>query len=143
MKSMKLFCGLMMLAGVTISGSALADRGHGGSGGHGGYGGHGSYGGHGGHFGMGLYFGVPYPYSYYPYPYAYPYDYYPPVVITPAQPPVYVEQGAMPPSTSPQQAPNTSNNYYWYHCDNPDGYYPYVKECPSGWQKVVPTPPSQ
>lgn len=133
MKSMKLFCGLMLLAGVTISGSAMADRGYGG------------HGGHGGHFGVGLYFGVPYPYSYYPYPYpyAYPYGYYPPVVVTPAQPPVYVEQGAAPPSSSSQQAPIVSDNYYWYHCDNPNGYYPYIKECPGGWQKVTPTPPSQ
>ncbi len=131
MKNTKLLCGLMLIAGMVISGSALADRGYGGRGGHG------------GHVGVGLYFGVPYPYSYYPYPYpyAYPYGYYPPVVVTPAQPPVYVEQGAVPPAS--QQAPIVSDNYYWYHCDNPNGYYPYIKECPSGWQKVTPTPPSQ
>jgi hypothetical protein len=27
---------------------------------------------------------------------------------------------------------------YWYYCDNPQGYYPYVKSCPGGWMKVVP-----
>jgi hypothetical protein len=24
----------------------------------------------------------------------------------------------------------------WYHCGSPDGYYPYVATCPSGWQSV-------
>ena len=134
MKKIKLLCGLMLVAGVSMSGTALADRGHGGHGG-----GHG-----GGHFGFGLYLGAPYyPYSYYPYPYpypyAYPYGYYPPTVVTPAQPPVYIEQGTS--QEAPQQAPAQSDNYYWYHCDKPDGYYPYIKECPGGWQKVAPTPP--
>ncbi|MDD5284746.1 MAG: hypothetical protein PHD54_02710 [Desulfuromonadaceae bacterium] len=32
---------------------------------------------------------------------------------------------------------------YWYYCRKPDGYYPYVRQCPDGWMKVVPTPPSQ
>ena len=132
MKKIKLLCGLMLVAVVSMSGTALADRGHGGHGG-----GHG-----GGHFGFGLYLGAPfYPYSYYPYPYpyAYPYGYYPPTVVTPAQPPVYIEQGT--PQEAPQQAPAESDNYYWYHCDKPDGYYPYIKQCPGGWQKVAPTPP--
>ena len=132
MKKIKLLCGLMLVAVVSMSGTALADRGHGGHGG-----GHG-----GGHFGFGLYLGAPfYPYSYYPYPYpyAYPYGYYPPTVVTPAQPPVYIEQGTS--QEAPQQAPAQSDNYYWYHCDKPDGYYPYIKECPGGWQKVAPTPP--
>ena len=32
---------------------------------------------------------------------------------------------------------------YWYYCRRPEGYYPYIKQCPDGWMKVVPTPPSQ
>jgi hypothetical protein len=24
----------------------------------------------------------------------------------------------------------------WYHCSSPDGYYPYVATCPSGWRAV-------
>ena len=63
----------------------------------------------------------------------YPYYYYAtlPVVIQ-QQPPVYV-----------QAAPQPAN--YWYYCQNPQGYYPYVKECPGGWMKVVPeaTPPQR
>lgn len=29
---------------------------------------------------------------------------------------------------------------YWYFCRDPEGYYPYVKKCPKGWQRVLPTP---
>ena len=27
---------------------------------------------------------------------------------------------------------------YWYYCQNPPGYYPYVPQCPGGWLTVVP-----
>ena len=54
-----------------------------------------------------------------------PYYAYPPVVIAPS-PRVYVE--APPPPV------------YWYYCENPRGYYPYVSQCPSGWRAVSPTP---
>ena len=113
---------LVLLLGLSCSEAAMADRGYEHGYGHG----HGS---------IGFYFGAPYPY--YPYPY-YPYPYYPPVmtVPVPVQPPVYIEQ-----DVPPAQAPQPS--YYWYHCDNPSGYYPYVKECPGGWQKVSPTPAPQ
>ena len=30
---------------------------------------------------------------------------------------------------------------YWYYCQDAQGYYPYVKSCPGGWTRVVPTPP--
>jgi hypothetical protein len=83
---------------------------------------------------VGFYFGGPwYPfYGYgFPYPYAYPYGYpyAPPAVVTvPAAPQTYVQQSA-PPQTN-----------YWHYCNNPEGYYPYVKACPGGWQLVEPTP---
>ena len=63
---------------------------------------------------------------YYPTPvYPYPNPYNPPVVIntTPAQP-----------GPAPEQ--------YWYYCAAAKAYYPYVSECPGGWQKVPVTPPS-
>jgi hypothetical protein len=47
----------------------------------------------------------------------------PPVVI-PAPPPVAVSATAS----------------YWYYCQSPRGYYPYVPQCPSGWLQVVPRP---
>ena len=33
------------------------------------------------------------------------------------------------------------SDYYWYWCDNPRGYYPYVQQCNDEWQPVAPTPP--
>jgi len=52
-----------------------------------------------------------------------PYYAAPPVVVQ-QQPPVYAE-------------PEPGQNY-WYYCQNPQGYYPYVNNCPGGWMKVVP-----
>jgi hypothetical protein len=31
---------------------------------------------------------------------------------------------------------------YWAYCQSPEGYYPYVQDCPGGWLSVVPTPPT-
>ena len=42
-----------------------------------------------------------------------------------------------------QPGPGTSGEQWWYACKKPAGYYPYVKECPSGWEKVSPTPPGK
>ncbi len=39
-----------------------------------------------------------------------------------------------------QEQPQTAARQYWYYCQDPAGYYPYVKECPRGWQPVSPTP---
>jgi hypothetical protein len=55
-------------------------------------------------------------------PYPYP---APPVVVVPQQPQVYVQR-------------NQQGSDYWHYCQNPQGYYPYVKSCPGGWMKVVP-----
>jgi hypothetical protein len=30
---------------------------------------------------------------------------------------------------------------YWAYCRSPQGYYPYVSECPAGWLPVTPTSP--
>jgi len=89
-------------------------------------------------FGYGYGWGYPYPY------YAPPY-YYPPVVAVPSAPPQYIEQGQDGPvdmgggagaaAPAPEQA-------FWYHCSQPDGYYPYIKACPGGWQKVPAQPPA-
>ena len=61
-----------------------------------------------------------------------PYFYDPPSVVV-TSPPVYVERGTA--------APPGGQLGYWYYCDAPPGYYPYVSECPAGWQQVVPSPP--
>jgi hypothetical protein len=75
----------------------------------------------------------PYYYPYYPY---YAYDpYYAPAsaAAVEQQPEQYADSG--------QQ----QSDSYWYYCQDPQGYYPYVKSCPGGWMKVVPqtTPPQQ
>lgn len=54
---------------------------------------------------------------------------YPPIVAAPASPPIYIEQGSV---LAPAEQPAT----FWHYCNNPQGYYPQVKECPSGWQAV-------
>jgi hypothetical protein len=91
---------------------------------HGGHGGHGGYGGHG--LSLGLHFGAPFAW-YEPYYYHPPYSYSPPVVAAPATAPVYVEQA----------------QNWWYYCKESRAYYPYVKACAGGWQRVAPTPPAQ
>lgn len=61
-----------------------------------------------------------------------PVYYNPPVVV---ERPVYVE-----PPPVIQAAPTES---YWYFCRPANTYYPYVKECPSGWERVLAKPAGQ
>jgi hypothetical protein len=106
------------------------------------------------HGGVGIYMGGPFygppPFAYsYGYPYGYPYMYSPPPVIInqPPQPQVYIEQGNNGQAVPSQPVPATdaangqSTSHYWYYCEQADGYYPYVKECPAGWKQVTPSPP--
>lgn len=111
----------LLFGGLSLSGLAMADHDHG----HHGW----------SHGGIGVYLGPWWGYpGYVPRPY-YPY-YYPPQVITvPAAPPVYIQQA---PQDVERTAPPGS---YWYYCRNPQGYYPYVRQCPGGWQAVAPQPP--
>ena len=105
-----------VLLGATVSASALAHGGH-----------------H--HARFGVFIGAPVLFApwFYPYPYYY-YPYYPHVVV-PASPPVYIEQA------DEQLAP--AQQAYWYYCPEAKAYHPYVKQCPGGWQRVVPqSPPS-
>lgn len=148
-------CGLMMSNSAWPHDGGGGGRGGGSSGGRGGSGlGGGHYGGgfgghhgggfvghHGGGFalGYGLGYGLRYgpfggyglynPYwgygGYYGYGYAYP-----PVITVPSTPPVYIQRNITPPLE-----PN-----YWYYCRSAAGYYPYVRECPGGWEKVAPQP---
>jgi len=133
------------MSGLTLA----ADR----RGGYSGQGGHGGYVRNGGHGNVGVgvvvnpfwfsrgYYSSPYyyPRSYYsPYysPYYYSPYYYPPAVVTvPTEPPVYIER-----EEAVEPAPQTSAS--WYYCTDPQGYYPYVEQCPGGWQAVPPRPPA-
>jgi hypothetical protein len=93
--------------------------------------------------GVYLNFGVPFPYywgpRYYygpPVYYAAPPAYYygAPAVVAPSSPPVYVERYDSVPAAPQSQPPAT----WWYWCASANGYFPYVKECPGGWQRVPP-----
>ena len=91
---------------------------------------------------IGVGFGYPYwgwgPYWgpwYYPPPYYSPYHYYPSPAVVVREPVTYIEQGGA--ATS---APRADSSNWWYYCDASKGYYPYVKECPAGWQRVPPAP---
>lgn len=69
-----------------------------------------------------------------------PYYYRPEVVVMPApQPQVYIEQPREE-SVGTGQPASASGAQYWYYCAASKSYYPYVKECPEGWQKVQPHP---
>ena len=84
-----------------------------------------------GHFSGGVWIGAP---VWGPWWGSYPYYYsVPPVVIERPGVDYYI---LSPPEQREEPA-------YWYYCRKPEGYYPYVKQCPDGWMKVVPTPPSQ
>jgi len=167
MRSLKLILMVAMLSMTLLAnGTAFAGRssggggykgGHSGGGGYKGgyYGGRGYYGGHyrgrgyyrgrgfyGGYYGSGLgvWFGWPGGYSPYYYPYYYPYApyyypyYYPPAVSVPSSPQEYIER------TRRDELSTTSG--VWYYCPDSKSYYPYVKECPGGWQTVPAQPPA-
>ena len=89
---------------------------------------------------VGVYIGGPlwwggYPPYYAPYsPYYYPPSYYYPPVVQ-SSPPVYIEQPPAPAAAATVPEPG-----YWYYCRASQGYYPYVKECPTPWERVAPQP---
>jgi hypothetical protein len=63
----------------------------------------------------------------------------PPVVIGA---PVYAVPAYAPPVVveSPAAVPSPPAPQYWYYCQGSQSYYPYVQQCPGGWQPVSPTP---
>ena len=83
---------------------------------------------------VGVYLGAPFYDPFWPmFPYySYPY-YYPPY---PYPAPGYPEIAQTP--TAPETAPAPA----WYYCDDPQGYYPYVRSCNHAWQPV-PAEPAQ
>ena len=92
---------------------------------------------------FGFSFGVPYyaPFSYYSPFYYYPAPvYYSPPVVVQRAPNYYVERQDYAPPAQPAPSAATPAQNYWYYCGDSRTYYPYVKECPGGWQRVSPTP---
>lgn len=93
------------------------------------------------HFG---YYGGPlwWPPAYYAYPAPYvlvP----PPAPAPPAAPPVYIEREPAEPRPTPAPQPGAPEGAWWYFCPAANGFYPYVRECPSGWERVPALPPGQ
>lgn len=118
MKTVKLMIALLLLGAAAVD-NAWADHRHGG---------------HHRHFvrPFSVVIGAPYWDPFY-YPRYYP-PYYAPLVIERPVPQVYIEQ--------PRSAPLAADaGNYWYYCSSARSYYPYVSECPGGWQKVLPRPP--
>ena len=74
-----------------------------------------------------------YAYPYYGYPYYYPY--YAPAVTGPTSPPEYIEKS--------KPAEESAPSGVWYYCPDSKAYYPYVMECPGGWQTVPAQPSSE
>ena len=124
----KYFC-ISLTAIIVILGCAMsgqAERFHGGGGGPGWW----------PVMGLGLGLGMwELSHPYYAYPY-YNYD-APPIIIQQQSPDVYVQPAPQYAPAPPVPEPN-----FWYYCQEAQGYYPYIKQCPQGWMKVVPTPPA-
>ena len=112
----KVLVGALLAAGAVASASAFA------------WGGHHHHGG--GRLFLGFNLGVPLyaPYYYSPAP-----VYYPAPVVVQQAPQIYTERPDVAAAPAPQQN-------YWYYCAASRGYYPYVQECPSGWERVPAAP---
>ncbi len=87
---------------------------------------------HGYHHGYGFYGFWPW---YFPWTYGYAMPYYGTSFYLDA-PVTYVEMAPVAEAGTVQPANS------WYYCKNPEGYFPYVKTCPSGWQTVPAQPPA-
>jgi hypothetical protein len=94
---------------------------------------------------VGVYVGVGGPWYYPVVPAPYYYGPAPVVVAPPPDAPDYVEQGQPQPgvpSAGYAQGPGAGPNGQgddgdtWYYCDASRTYYPYVKQCSSGWRAV-------
>ena len=110
---------------------------------------------------LGFYYGAPYwgirPWPYWPDYYGFGYGYVPPTyvygpagVVTSTGGVVYIEREAgtvstqQAPPEAPVAAPTTPlppGGQWWYLCNSPRGAYPYVRECPGGWERVPAVPP--
>jgi hypothetical protein len=63
-----------------------------------------------------------------------------PIIVQQPAPQIYIEQPQALALAAPAQSQDANN--YWYFCESAQAYFPYVNECPGGWQRVVPHPPA-
>ena len=77
----------------------------------------------------------------YPMPVVVSDDYVPdPGAVSDEAPPEDPSYYAQPAAPAPQ---GVAPPQYWYYCDNPAGYYPYVQSCPTQFRPVPATPQPQ
>lgn len=69
-------------------------------------------------------------------PYYYPYYYYPYYYRYYSAPSVVIEQG---PTEYIEKGDEVEEQDYLFYCRKPEGYYPDVPRCPSGWMRVAPS----
>ncbi|MBX3651609.1 MAG: hypothetical protein KF771_09575 [Burkholderiales bacterium] len=55
----------------------------------------------------------------------------------------YDEHGNPVPPAQAQGAPRAGTTPTWHYCPDSQAYYPYVQNCASAWQRVMPHPPPQ
>lgn len=76
-------------------------------------------------FGFGFYDPLWWPAWDYPWAYPWSYSYLPPAPVVQYVPPAGY---------------GVASQQYWYRCGNPEGYYPYVRNCNTGWEQVPAAP---
>lgn len=76
--------------------------------------------------------------GYYAQPPYYAYS-YPPAIAMQSSPPVYIERGDQQDEKQDQLQLQQPPGHYYY-CTDPQGYYPYVRACPRGWEQVPAQP---
>ena len=108
-----------------------------------------------GHGRLGISLGLPlYGPAYYPGPYVYPapaYAYPAPAYAYPGPVYSYPAPAYAPGPTYAPSAAYVEQSYAapapvqpeWYYCASSNAYFPYVRECPGGWQRVPAQPPSR
>ena len=125
----------VILAGAVAAGPAFASKGGSGKGGRSGvHHGRSHAGGHHGHIRSSAAFGAVVAPAFWPWWNYSPY-YYPPVAMASAPPVEYIERS--------EQEGRMDEQQYWLYCAKAQAYFPYVAECPEGWERVPATPPKR
>ncbi len=130
---------ILFLAAAVAVAAVLASAGTvmAGGGWHGGGHWHGGWGWGWPYYGLGYATGAFLGYPYYSYPY---YPYYPYYSYYPYYPYAYAPTYSPSPRVIVRERKPAMDTWYYY-CRKSDAYYPYVRICPGGWEKVPAVPP--
>jgi hypothetical protein len=126
---------LVFALALSMPAGASCGGGHGATG-HGGSGGGGAHHGSGGHHHHGVFAGAFFGNAYF-----WPWTYAGPYATVLYDVPIWMPPSTVDPTYSAQPS-TAATGYFWYYCADSQTYYPYVQQCASGWQKVVPQPPA-